>query len=932
MSSVTSPSSFSKPPSSVSSATPSTTASQVEEEVPIPDPSHVAKKEETEKAAPPPPAAKEADDSGKTPQEIVAEDLEQWQTKFAKAADEGASEIEDRIHEISQDMIRDNIQKIGRPLVTDLEDTAKAEYDVLKQAIIGIVQKSGPNAGDELLSATRKAGLAIKEKAQAVRSWKVSFEGDMESAITKAAESHFKILESIRDLALQRIGMKWAWMDGVTYKDWAKFHELRDKFDEWTNDLKKLIVTHPALDDTREASAEVEDAAMAVAQDAAHELARLKEVGFWKLAAADDSDDFATESTRQAAEDAEKAKIEAAIAAERAKVEAAEAARSAEEARAAEASRAAEAAKEADGTSEPEQDDPLEEAASVLEEESPATDLPDEGVSAAEQDPLESAASVLENDSPADDLPQQKPLLSEVSSAASEVAEEFSSASDSAYSAVSDSVTSVLSAASSIANDEGSDTASFDTLASTIIPGDDQTFVVNDTGSTPADEEVQQPLTPEEKAEHKLEDQLEEEIIPESVEEQPVEAETATVKPAFLGAMAQEVPNRGGPILDDDADADDTEDIVGKYTHQVQDAYASAIAQASHKYSIAMSAVSAQLYGTPEPEPVQDQIFAGISSRYAAATNAANARLKEALDAASNGIYGTATQTQAPSGFDWSQVEGVAAQRLLEGRIWAEEQYEAAKIALGLATATPTATTDKLLQKAKANYYAGLGNAQARYSEFLASVATAMSSFTAAPTPTDAAGTASSAASVAKESGSALASGASVDGLSVASAVGAGFNAAASVVNEAVNAAAQEVLDAAEAVERGVTETWENVVNKISAQIYGVPTPTAWYDSAYHEAEQYAAHASNQAAKQYEIVYSIVQELIVGKEPTFSESVLSRLQAAYATGASSAAAYLSQATKAAGDSAQAARDRANAAAAAAADAIRHNAQAERDEL
>ncbi len=37
-------------------------------------------------------------------------------------------------------------------------------------------------------------------------------------------------------------------MDGVTYKDWAKYHLLKDRFDEWQEDLKQLIVTHPSLE------------------------------------------------------------------------------------------------------------------------------------------------------------------------------------------------------------------------------------------------------------------------------------------------------------------------------------------------------------------------------------------------------------------------------------------------------------------------------------------------------------------------------------------------------------------------------------------------------------------------------------------------------------------------------------------------------------
>ncbi|KAM0497233.1 hypothetical protein ACHAPB_006918 [Verticillium nonalfalfae] len=917
-------SSFVKPASSaVSSATSSVSSSiastsKVESATHIPDTVKVAKHDASEQVVAPPADANESD-LRKTTRETVAEDLENWQTKFAKAADEGASEIEDRIEEISQRMVKENVDDIGTSLLKGLQATSKAEVEALQNDIMVIVKNAGGDreAGEQdLNAAVRRAGLAVKEKAQEIRAWKESFELDMEAAITDAAESHFKILDSIRDLALQRIGMKWAWMDGVTYKDWAKFHELKDRFDEWTNDLKKLIITHPALEDAREASGKIEDSGMAAAQSAAQELVRLKQVGLWKIVAGDSSANFDSDAMRSASEAAEEAKAKVAAFAA---AQAAAASRAAEESRAAEAeaeaSRAAEESKAAqaiaDASSAPVAD-PREDAAHVIEDESTATDLPVEGSSAAQDDPLEAAASVLEDESPADNLLEEQSIPSQVSSAtdaASSVVESVvSQASEAASSVISDGSTIIAGSASP-----------HDDLASTVIEGDDQTFVVNNTGSSPAEDDAQEPVAPEEKAEEHLEEQLEEEIIPESVEDRPVSAETETVKPVFLGVAAQSVANRKGPILDDD------ESTVETLSGKAQEAYSHAVAQASEKYSLAMSAVSAQLYGTPEPEPVQEKMFASVSGAYAGAMDAANSRLSEALEAASRRVYGTPTAAASPS-YDWASVESLASQRLQEGRAWAEEQYESAKIALGLATATPTASTEKLLDQAKYNYYAGLGAAHARYSEFLSAASAAMSSLTATATPTNLAGTASSVASVATASANAVASGAQEDGLSVASYVSEGFEAAVSIVGDTVNAAAQEVLDAAEAVERGVVDTWENVVNHLSVQVYGAPTPTAWYGNAYSDVEKYAAQASEQAAKQYEVVQNIVQELIKGKEPSYSESILARLQAAYATGAASAASYLNEATAAAGDSVNAAKEKVNAAADAVKDGVR------RDEL
>ncbi|WYZ40973.1 hypothetical protein EsH8_IV_001314 [Colletotrichum jinshuiense] len=835
-------------------------ASSIVQSAHIPDASEVAQHDQAEQVSAPP-AGENESEIRKTARETVAEDLSSWQSKFAKAADEGASEIEDRVEEISQRVIKERAHGEGKALVTELQGVAKAEVDTLQKEIIRIVEKSSDapeSAQDELLAAVRKAGLNVKEKAQKIRAWKDEYEAEIESAVTAAADTHFKILESIRDLALQKIGMKWAWMDGITYKDWAKYHELKDRFDEWTQDLKKLIITHPGLEQAREASNEVEDSGMAVAQSAAQELARLKQVGLWKLAALDSSDNFDSETAQLAAEEAERR-------------------------------RASEAAAAEEATSTPDEN-PLESAANLIEDESPATDLGSDGpassVSSASSEATESVSSAI-------------PAVSEsVSSAASEVKKSVSSAIPAVSSAVSESISSVASEVSSAVAGSSSSVDSEPDLASTIIPGDDQTYIVDNSGTSPAGDEDS--AVPGEK--------LEEEIISESVEDKPATAETKSVKPAFLGVAAQSVPSRV-PVMDED---EDDESISSK----AQEAYSAAVSKASEQYSSASAAISAKIYGTPQP--TQEKLLASASGVYAAAIASASARFDSAVKAASKGIYGTAAAKPTPS-YDWASVEAIAAQRLSEGRLWAEQQYESAKIALGLATATPTSTVDKLLEQAKYNYYAGLGVAHARYSEFLAAASSALSSATATATPTNVAGTASSVASVATRSADAVASGAQKEAVAVASAVSDGLGAAVSIVSDSVSAGVQEVVDAAQAIEKGVSDTWEAVISRASVQIYGKPTPTAWYDSAFSGVGQYAsqataavaesvAAASGQAAKQYEDISKLVSELLVGKEPTFSESVLGRLQAAYSTGIASASSLASAASATVSSAASAVTD------------------------
>jgi hypothetical protein len=231
-------------------------------------------------------------------QKIIQADLKNLQEKFAKAADEGSDELDERITEITDRFVQNQAQGVGEALLIQLEETIKSEVKTLKSSILSIVKKSsGPedeSATDALSAAVRKAGVGIKDKAQAVRVWRQNYDHETNSLVGKAAENTFQIIDHIRDLGLQEIGMRWAWLDGVTHRDWTKYHAMKDKFDDWRKDVEEVATAHPGLSKARAASEDVESKAMDIATDAAKELARLKETGRWKLSAGDSSDDFST--------------------------------------------------------------------------------------------------------------------------------------------------------------------------------------------------------------------------------------------------------------------------------------------------------------------------------------------------------------------------------------------------------------------------------------------------------------------------------------------------------------------------------------------------------------------------------------------------------------------------------------------------------------
>ena len=234
--------------------------------------------------------------------EKIESDLKNWQDKFAKAANKGTENLQGRVTEIIDRQIKSQVDGVGHALLTQLEHSTTSELAKIKRSIIGIVktlpadrtQRDLENAENELSTVIRNAGLAVKTKAQALRTWKQAFEQETKSLVTAASESTLEVIDNIRDLGLQEIGMRWAWMEGVTYKDWSDYHLLKKTFDKWRQEVEVVAQSHEGIQKCKDAAYEVEIKGMRIAEEAAKELRRVKEVGRWKIQAVDASDDFST--------------------------------------------------------------------------------------------------------------------------------------------------------------------------------------------------------------------------------------------------------------------------------------------------------------------------------------------------------------------------------------------------------------------------------------------------------------------------------------------------------------------------------------------------------------------------------------------------------------------------------------------------------------
>lgn len=263
-------------------------------------------------------ASQEASPSG-TPlseQEKIAEarkqvesDLKTWQEKFSVAAKKGSEDLAQRVQGIMTGLSETEVDGVAVGLAKALKISAEKEIADAKSKINAIVESIDEDADSatvesaeaETLKAIRAAGASVKSYAQKLREWYNSFDAMLSGRASEASKSTLQVLDGIRDLGLQEIGMRWAWLDGVTYQDWQKYHDLKQQFADWRGEVTDVALKHPALEKARASANEVVADGMDTAEKAAAELTRLKDVGKWKVHARDASDNFESRAIPAAA-------------------------------------------------------------------------------------------------------------------------------------------------------------------------------------------------------------------------------------------------------------------------------------------------------------------------------------------------------------------------------------------------------------------------------------------------------------------------------------------------------------------------------------------------------------------------------------------------------------------------------------------------------
>jgi hypothetical protein len=746
--------------------------------------------------------------TGEELQAQLNNDLRKWQTKFATAADKGSEDLEQRVADITKRQIESSVNGHGRALVVKLEETADSTISSLKSFIKRTVESVPETATEEELMAahekcsakTRELGLSVKERAQDVRAWKVAYEAETDSLVKAAVRSTVEVLEKIHGLGLQEVGMRWAWLDGVTYNDWQNYHKLRSTLDEWQAEVEAVGSRHDGLLTAHEEAKKLEDEAMDISARMVNELVRLKDVAKWKLWANDDSDDFTnkvvparvfkaaqeassqvseaiqgsstplTESVASSIESASSQISEAVEAASSQVSEAVEAAPS--QASSAASSVSSQASDAVHGSSTPLAESVASSAKSISSQAS-------EAVLGSETPLTESAASSVSS------------VLSQAQAKASNAAADGASAASAAYESpkkvFGGANAQILAEAKQVIFDEPLDDDEDDDSVTEKIQ-----HVVADAGhraeqlSRAVSEALLGPAKTQgtvESASSLASEQYERALAAASsvlygTKQPAVESATSVASEQFAQAVtAASYAIYGTPT---------PTAIIRTVQVQASSRYSEAIRLASEQFENAKSQVSILASGTPKP--AHESILSMVEKAYSDSLGAASDRMQFALQ------YTESVKSYAagPTQGYYESVSSIASSRLSAGLSQASAQFS-----------QPTG--------ASRQYYEAVGLAHARYSEFLGAASSAVYG------PQQ--GTVESLASVASASAASLA--AAVSG-SAESAAANAQSVAGSIASQVSSGVIGTETPWSESVASQASVNWDALIAKASDQVYGM--------------------------------------------------------------------------------------------------------------
>ncbi|KAF3896764.1 hypothetical protein GTR04_0515 [Trichophyton interdigitale] len=226
--------------------------------------------------------------------EKISTDLKAWKERTTSLASKGLEHVQTQVRQVVEDVARRE-RPSGEDMLARLESVADEQLYTLTQDLYSIIQaipveytqEDEEKAQDAFLQRLRESSHSIRGMAHSLRLWYNKYQETLTDAVTKTINITLEVLENARELGLQEIGMRWTAIDGVTYKDWANYHELKSDLGEWKDDIRQAGLQHDSFILAKDDGENIVARGMDIALDAARQLAEIRSIGKLKIEAGD---------------------------------------------------------------------------------------------------------------------------------------------------------------------------------------------------------------------------------------------------------------------------------------------------------------------------------------------------------------------------------------------------------------------------------------------------------------------------------------------------------------------------------------------------------------------------------------------------------------------------------------------------------------------
>ncbi|KAK6501764.1 hypothetical protein TWF481_009591 [Arthrobotrys musiformis] len=215
---------------------------------------------------------------------LVEADLESWGTRFDEAGVKASADVVSQLDELCGKVMKEH-SALSTEILTDLEARIEKEYKDFEQGL-GSLLDSPAETKYALIGYDGLVGRTVsnlRDKQTQIKGRTQELLMDTYQTTAKIVDAALAEMDSAHDIGMQELGMKWAWMDGVTYKDWAKYHELKKAFGALKTKVIRSGQSHKGLREVTDYAKSIDDAAADVLKVARTEVVKLEKLGRQRL-------------------------------------------------------------------------------------------------------------------------------------------------------------------------------------------------------------------------------------------------------------------------------------------------------------------------------------------------------------------------------------------------------------------------------------------------------------------------------------------------------------------------------------------------------------------------------------------------------------------------------------------------------------------------